>query len=1113
MYEPASEFEEVAARLLEESEPELTPEVLTKARAVLSAPASALSTAALKVLQDVVIFVDSQVDMNNPAAVGVSVGNLTQLLRRTDIDELRRARVLRLLSINFTSLDRPDAALGAAEELVGIARSVAERDPDQLAMLAASLTELARLAQVYGRRSEAAAHGFEAVSMWRVLSSEDHAHCPALAAALNNLAVVLGDGGRLDEAVGLVEEAVAIYNEQAAEDPGFVVQLAESLRNLATSLNENGEQHRALGPAREALRVLRSVSTDEPGIRRGIADTLSSLSAFLAETGDLSEGLGAAEEAVHLSRGLVLESREHLPALAGALTNVANRLSGVGRPFEAVAAAEEAVGIYRDLASRNPALEPDVAMALSNLGSLLHDIGRYGDALARLQESLKIRRALVKAYPSYRSDLAYSLLNVANLLSDGGRFSEAAELAKEAVEIRRGEVRANPRQAGGLGNALDAMAVFAMEANDEDAAMAAADEAVSVLRDSASGNRAFLPDLAKALNNYGAIARTTPGALHCVEEAVAIHRNLADENEAFMSDLASSLDNLASILAEADRDQEALGPAVESVQIRRRLAQANRALVPDLSGALHNLANRMEDLGKVRSALEVSVEILELEGRTDATAAAVHRLLEVEPSDRPDGADAILPAAIDRLGDIIPLALWTVDDPGDRRALLSALAWMASAGTVYLAQERADPRHALEWVDRTITLDLRTGAAMRAPEFIALAERRPDLAARLRRSLGAATPQDEATDELIGDVIREIRESDSGFERFLLPRTAEEITAGLRTTTVVLAGGPRGGVILVVTPGDQIVSVPIDVSFNDVAELATMSLSSRPVGVKVSHERLRSLVLKRVLPALQSLISKEETVLVVPVGVMNWLPLQAVGTLAGLALGLSPTLVSLARERQWPGGPLIVHSHGGGRKLEAGLDESKQVAAMIGVESLTDPVDMAEVRERLKLSPFVHFACHGISDVTDPDASRLELGPSEADWLTVRLLAECMIAQGAPSFVALSACQTGRTELAIPEQASSIANVFIGHGAHCVLSTLWNVNDVVARDFGVEFVHRWMTGASAGEAYVSTLRALASRLAGDPDASQTLDAFQLIGERDLPWPVASSVANPQTVTA
>lgn len=1113
MHEPAADFEEMAARLLEEPEPELTPDVLAKARAVLSVPDSPLSTAALKVLQDVVIFVDSQVDMNDPAAVGVSVENLTRLLRRTDIDAPSRARVLRLLSINFTSLDRPDAALKAAGELVGIARSVAERDPGQRAMLAAALTELARLAQVYGRRSEAAAHGSEAVALWRLLSSEDHAHRPALAAALNNLAVVLGDDGRLDDAVGLVEEAVAIYDEQAAGDPGVIVQLAASLRNLATSLNENGEQLRALGPAREALRVLRSVPADAPGVRLGTADTLSSLAAFLAETGDLSEGLAAAEEAVRLSRELVRESREHLPALAGALTNVANRLSGVGRPFEAVAAAEEAVGIYRALARRNPALEPDVAMALSNLGSLLHDIGRYGDALARLQESLKIRRTLVKAHPSYRSDLAYSLLNVANLLSDGGRFSEAAELAKEAVEIRRDEVRANPRQAGGLGNALDAMAVFAMEANDEDAALAAAAEAVSVLRDSASGNRAFLPDLAKALNNYGAIARTTPEALHCIEEAVAVHRKLADQNEAFISDLASSLDNLASILAEADRDQEALDPAVESVRIRRRLAQANRALVPDLSGALHNLANRMEDLGQARGALEVSVEILELEGRTDATAAAVHRLLEVEPADRPEGADAVLPAAMDRLGDIIPLALWTVDDPGDRRELLSALAWMASAGTVYLAQERADFRHALEWVDRTITLDLRTGAAMRTPEFTALAERRPDLAARLRRSLGAVTIKDETSDELIGDVIREIREGGSGFERFLLPRTADEITAGLRTTTAILVGGPRDGVILVVRPDGHVVSAPIDVSFNAVAELATMSLSSRPVGVKVSHKRLRSLVLTHVLPALLGLVSKDEAVQVVPVGVMNWLPLQAVSTLAGLAVGLSPALISLARERQWSGEPLIVHSHGSGRKLDAGLDESKQVAAMIGVEPLTDPVDLAKVRKRLELSPFVHFACHGKSDVTDPDASRLELGPSEADRLTVRLLAECMIAQGAPSFVALSACQTGRTELAVPEQASSIANVFVGHGAHCVLSTLWNVDDIVARDFGVEFVRRWMTGLSAGEAYDSTLRALASRFAGDPDASQTLDAFQLIGERNLAWPVASPTVNPKKGTA
>jgi CHAT domain-containing protein len=174
---------------------------------------------------------------------------------------------------------------------------------------------------------------------------------------------------------------------------------------------------------------------------------------------------------------------------------------------------------------------------------------------------------------------------------------------------------------------------------------------------------------------------------------------------------------------------------------------------------------------------------------------------------------------------------------------------------------------------------------------------------------------------------------------------------------------------------------------------------------------------------------------------------------------------------------------------------------MLGVEPVTDPVDLTEIGDRLGSSSFVHFACHGVADVADPDASGLRLGPRDEDRLTVRALVATMIEKGAPRFVALSACQTGRTELAIPEQASSIGNVFIGHGARCVLSTLWNVDDRVACDFGIEFVRRWMSGTTAGEAYDLTLRDLATRLPHDLRAPSTLDAFQLIGDRHLAWPV------------
>jgi CHAT domain-containing protein len=174
---------------------------------------------------------------------------------------------------------------------------------------------------------------------------------------------------------------------------------------------------------------------------------------------------------------------------------------------------------------------------------------------------------------------------------------------------------------------------------------------------------------------------------------------------------------------------------------------------------------------------------------------------------------------------------------------------------------------------------------------------------------------------------------------------------------------------------------------------------------------------------------------------------------------------------------------------------------MLDVESVTDPGDLADIGERLASSSFVHLACHGIADLADPDASGLRLGPRDEDRLSVRGLAAIMIEKGAPRFVALSACQTGRTELAIPEQASSIGNVFIAHGACCVLSTLWNVNDLVARDFGIEFVRRWMGGTTAGEAYDITMRELGVRLAQNLQAFSTLDAFQLIGDRHLAWPI------------
>ena len=592
-------------------------------------------------------------------------------------------------------------------------------------------------------------------------------------------------------------------------------------------------------------------------MRRAVADTLTNLASFLAEIGDREAGrAAAAAEAVNIARDLTALSREHVPALAGALTNMASRLHGVGRFAEAVDDAEEALELYRGLASRNPAFESDVALMLSNLGSMLDDVARPEEALRLSSEALTLRRRLQAAGRSSPGELANSLINVANLLSDRGRSSEALALASEAVAIRRDESRDNSHLIAGLANALDSMAVFAIESGQEDLALASINEAVSILRRLASANAAFVPDLAGALNNAAAIAgRSVPDdAIGHIEESVEIHRRLVRSNPAFVAHLATSLDSLATVLAESGRANDAVVAATESVEIRRELVQDSGMSVAALTGALHNLSNRYEELGRANEALQLASEIVGLEGRVDATAAAIHRLLEVAPTDRPDVADALLVAALDRLREIVHLALWSVADPGDRRALLENLAWVASAGAVYLAIERHDCDHALAWLDSTMTIDLRANASLRSTEFAELEHRRPDLAGRLRKALGAVTRDEMSPDaDVVEDVIRDVREAGSGFERFLRTRTSDEITAALDATTVIVAAGPRSGVLLFSAPGEPPTAEPLDLCFDDLTGPALQSMSARPVQAWIGHARLRELVEERVVPVIANL--------------------------------------------------------------------------------------------------------------------------------------------------------------------------------------------------------------------------------------------------------------------
>jgi tetratricopeptide (TPR) repeat protein len=109
---------------------------------------------------------------------------------------------------------------------------------------------------------------------------------------------------------------------------------------------------------------------------------------------------------------------------------------------------------------------------------------------------------------------------------------------------------------------------------------------------------AFLPDLARALNNLGSSYREVgrrQDAVAPTEESVRLRRTLAADNPAFLLDLAGALINLGIQYSEVGRRQDAVAPIKEAVRLRRTLAADNSAFLPDLASALNNLGNAYRD--------------------------------------------------------------------------------------------------------------------------------------------------------------------------------------------------------------------------------------------------------------------------------------------------------------------------------------------------------------------------------------------------------------------------------------------------------------------------------------------------------------------------------------
>lgn len=111
---------------------------------------------------------------------------------------------------------------------------------------------------------------------------------------------------------------------------------------------------------------------------------------------------------------------------------------------------------------------------------------------------------------------------------------------------------------------------------------------------------------------------------------------------------------------------------------------------------------------------------------------------------------------------------------------------------------------------------------------------------------------------------------------------------------------------------------------------------------------------------------------------------------------------------------------------------------VLGLPS-TAPATYATVTASLPGHTWVHFACHGQSDLTDPSASHLLLTDYQSQPLTVVDLTQARLEGVQLAF--LSACTTARTGTDLPDEPIHLAAACQLAGYRHVIATLWPISD------------------------------------------------------------------------
>ena len=140
--------------------------------------------------------------------------------------------------------------------------------------------------------------------------------------------------------------------------------------------------------------------------------------------------------------------------------------------------------------------------------------------------------------------------------------------------------------------------------------------------------------------------------------------------------------------------------------------------------------------------------------------------------------------------------------------------------------------------------------------------------------------------------------------------------------------------------------------------------------------------------------------------------------------------------------------------------EAEYIAALFPDAKLylADAANMQRMQENGTVSPFLHLATHATFRKDNPLFSALKFADG---WLNVNDIYDL---NAIPPLVTLSACETGRYQIAIGDELMGLCRGLISAGARSIIVSLWMVEDAATSKMMQEFYAKLQAGKSISTA-------------------------------------------------